>query len=79
MIPEELEDDSSVQKLTKEYTKGEIKFDEFKERLGFIAENGYDKEDKPGRAIRNEIAKQVEEYEFNNIPSGREYIVVNHE
>jgi len=79
MIPEELENNEAVQNLTQEYTEGEIKFGEFKERLDFISKNGYDKEDKQGRTIRDEIAKQVEEYEYDNHPSGREYIVVNHE
>jgi hypothetical protein len=79
MIPEELEDNEDVQKLTQEYTEGEIKFSEFQERLDFIAENGYDKEDKPGRVLLDGISEAVYNYEKENIPSGKEFIVINHE
>jgi len=79
MIPEELEDDSDAQKIAEEYTSGEIKFGEFKERINFVAENGYDKKHKPGKVIHDEIRKEIYEYKNNNIPSGREYIVVNRE
>jgi len=79
MIPEELEDNEQVESLTQEYTEGKIRFGEFQERLDFIAENGYDKKDKPGKVLLDEINEEIYNYEKENIPSGKEFIVINHE
>lgn len=78
MIPEELQENEYVQKLVGEYTSGDIRFDEFEDRLDFIVENGYDREDKPGKALLNEITEEINNYEKDNIPSGREHIVISY-
>lgn len=79
MIPEELEDNEDVEKLTQEYTEGEIKFSEFQERLDFISRYGYDMENQPGEAIKEEITEEIHRYEKENLSTDSAYILVNYE
>jgi len=79
MISEELEDNEDVEKLTQEYTEGGIKFDEFQERLDFISRYGYDMENQPTEALLDEINEEIYKYKKKKIPSGKEFIVINHE